>query len=254
MLRTRVIPSLLLKNGGLYKTVNFDKPRYVGDPINAVRIFNEKEVDEIVIMDITASVEKKAPNFNLIKDLASQAFMPLAYGGGITNIEQIEQLFSIGIEKVILNTVLETNSQLITQAAVIAGSSSVVVCIDVKSKMFGGYSVYTTSGKRDIKVNPVEYAKKAEALGAGEIILNSIDRDGTQKGYDLDLVEKVSKAINIPVVALGGAGKLEDFKLAVDRGASAVSAGSFFVFHGKHKAVLITYPEYSSLEQLFELS
>ncbi|HAH50521.1 MAG TPA: imidazole glycerol phosphate synthase subunit HisF [Balneola sp.] len=251
MLRTRVIPCLLLRNGGLVKTVQFDNPKYVGDPINAVRIFNEKEVDEIAILDITATPSNKEPNFELIADLASQAFMPLSYGGGINSTEQIEKLFSIGIEKIILNSVLEHKPELITSAANIAGSSSVVASIDVKSNWLGKYSVYTNSGKKDIKVDPISYAKRLENLGAGEIIINSIDRDGTQKGYDTKLVGAISDAVSIPVVAIGGAGKLSDFKEAVDVGASAVAAGSFFVFHGKHRAVLITYPEYSTLEELF---
>lgn len=251
MLKTRVIPSLLLRNGGLVKTFQFDKPKYVGDPINAVRIFNEKEVDEIVILDITATPEKREPNFELIKDLASQAFMPLAYGGGITNIQQIEKLFSIGIEKVVLDTIVSTQPELIKHAADIAGSSSVVVCMDVKSKLFGKPTVFNYGGKVDTKQDPVQFAQKVQALGAGELIFNSIDRDGMQKGYDLAMIQKITQAIDIPLVALGGAGTLEDFRSAVDHGASAVAAGSMFVFHGKHKAVLITYPEYKKLESLF---
>ena len=251
MLKTRVIPCLLLRNGGLVKTFQFDKPKYVGDPINAVRIFNEKEVDEIVILDITATPEKREPNFELIKDLASQAFMPLAYGGGITNIQQIEKLFSIGIEKVVLDTIVSTNPSLIKQAADIAGSSSVVVCMDVKSKLFGKPTVFNHAGKVDTKQDPIQFAQKMQESGAGELIFNSIDRDGMQKGYDLVLIEKIAQAIDIPLVALGGAATLDDFRKAVDHGASAVAAGSMFVFHGKHKAVLITYPEYSKLENLF---
>lgn len=251
MLKTRVIPCLLLKNGGLVKTFQFDKPKYVGDPINAVRIFNEKEVDEIVILDITATPEKREPNFELIKDLASQAFMPLAYGGGITNIQQIEKLFSIGIEKVVLDTIVSTNPNLIKQASDIAGCSSVVVCMDVKSKLFGKPTVFNNAGKVDTKADPIQFAKKMQELGAGELIFNSIDRDGMQKGYDLAMIEKIAQAIDIPLVALGGAATLDDFRKAVDHGASAVAAGSMFVFHGKHKAVLITYPEYKKLESLF---
>lgn len=251
MLKTRVIPCLLLRNGGLVKTFQFDKPKYVGDPINAVRIFNEKEVDEIVILDITATPEKREPNFELIKDLASQAFMPLAYGGGITTIQQIEKLFSIGIEKVVLDTIVSTNPNLIKQASDIAGSSSVAVCMDVKSKLFGKPTVFNHAGKVDTKQDPIQFAQKMQELGAGELIFNSIDRDGMQKGYDLALIEKIAKAIDIPLVALGGAATMDDFRKAVDHGASAVAAGSMFVFHGKHKAVLITYPEYKKLESLF---
>jgi cyclase len=252
MLKTRVIPCLLLKNAGLVKTFKFDKPKYIGDPINAVRIFNEKEVDEIVILDISATPEKKEPNFDLIKDLASQAFMPLAYGGGITNIKQIEKLFSIGIEKVVLDTIVSTDPDLIKQASDIAGSSSVVVCMDVKSKLFGKATVFNHAGTIDTKEDPIQFAKRMQELGAGELIFNSIDRDGQQNGYDLNLIEKIAKSIDIPLVALGGASTLDDFRNAVDHGASAVAAGSMFVFHGKHKAVLITYPEYKKLESLFK--
>ena len=177
--------------------------------------------------------------------------MPLSYGGGVKSTSQIEKLFSIGIEKVVLNSILENQPELISAAAEIAGSSSVVASIDIKSNWRGKYSVYTCSGTNDIKIDPISYAKKMEDLGAGELIINSIDRDGTQKGYDIKLIEDVSDAVSIPVVALGGVGKLSDFKDAVDAGASAVAAGSFFVFHGKHRAVLITYPEYSTLEALF---
>ena len=251
MLKTRVIPTLLIRNGGLVKTIKFNNPKYLGDPINAVRIFNEKEVDEIFILDITATTEKREPDFSLIKDLASEAFMPLAYGGGITNIQQIEKLFSIGIEKVVLDTIVTSQPELISQAADIAGSSSVVVCMDVKSKLFGKPTVFNHGGNIDTKQDPVQFAQKIQEFGAGELIFNSIDRDGMQKGYDYYLIEKISQAINIPLVALGGAAALEDFRKAVDHGASAVAAGSIFFFNGKHKAVLISYPDYNKLENLF---
>ena len=251
MLKTRVIPVLLLKNSGFVKTSQFAEAKYIGDPINIVRILNEKEVDEIVIMDISATSDKREPNYELLKDLASEAFMPLAYGGGITSIQQIERLFSIGIEKIVLNSIVGIFPDLIRTASKIVGSSSVVVCIDVKSKLIGKPTVFIQGGKVDTKQDPVQYAKKVQELGAGELIFQSIDRDGTQKGYDLAMIQKIAKAVEIPLVALGGAGSLEDFRSAVEYGASAVAAGSMFVFHGKHKAVLVTYPNTKSLEYLF---
>jgi imidazole glycerol-phosphate synthase subunit HisF len=248
MLRTRVIPCLLLLNGGLVKTIKFKDPKYVGDPINAVRIFNDKEVDEIVILDISATGSE--PNFDLLHDLANEAFMPFAYGGGITSISQIRRLYSLGIEKVIINTAISHNPDLITEASTLAGSSGVVVSIDVSRNWLGRYSVYVGSGKHNLKIDPAVYAQKMEQLGAGEILLNSIDRDGTMEGYDLDLIRQVTAAVSIPVVAIGGCGQLQHLAEAKIAGASGVSAGSLFVFHGKHKAVLITYPEYSQLENL----
>ena len=252
MLHARVIPCLLLRNGGLVKTLRFSEPKYVGDPINAVRIFNDKEVDELVFLDIGASASGAGPNFELLADIASEAFMPFAYGGGITNIEQIKRLYALGIEKVILNTVVADNPALVAEAASLAGSSGVVVSIDVRRNWLGKYTVCVASGARDLKCDPVVYAQEMERLGAGEILINSIDRDGSMQGYDLELIRRVATAVSVPVVAVGGAGALHHFREAVDNGASAVAAGSMFVFHGKHRAVLITYPEYPTLEQLFK--
>jgi imidazole glycerol-phosphate synthase subunit HisF len=251
MLRTRVVPALLLRNGGLVKTVKFDKPEYIGDPINAVRIFNEKEVDELAFLDISATPGGKGPNFALLADIASEAFMPFGYGGGITTLDQIKRLFQLGIEKVILNSALVENPGLVEQAAGLAGSSSVVVSIDVKRSFLGRYSVHTHAGRRDLKREPAEYAVEMARRGAGEILLTAIDRDGCQAGYDLDLVGRVSTGLAVPVVASGGAGQMADFRAATGAGASAVAAGSMFVFHGRHRAVLITYPEYAALEALF---
>lgn len=250
MLRHRVIPVLLLDNNYLYKTIQFSSPEYLGDPINTIKIFNNKEVDEIAVLDISATKENKEPNYDLLEDLATEAFMPMAYGGGLKNLDQIQRVFSIGYEKVVLNTSLLTQPQLIRESVKKYGSQSIVASIDVIKKS-NQYLVVTHSGSRLNKINPVDFAKEIEKIGAGEIIINSIDKDGTMTGYDLELVKAVTEAVNIPVVASGGAGKLEDFKLAVDAGASAVAAGSFFVFYGRHRAVLITYPEYQELEQLF---
>lgn len=252
MLHARVIPCMLMRNGGLVKTVKFKSPRYIGDPINAVRIFNEKEVDELVFLDIGSATALTGPNFELLVDIASEAFMPFGYGGGITSIDHVKRLYALGVEKVILNTAAADNPDLVSKAAALAGCSGVVVSIDVRRNWLGKYSVCVASGQRDLKCDPVAYAREMEQLGAGEILLNAIDKDGTMEGYDLELVRRVSEAVSVPVVAVGGAGKLQHFREAVDEGASAVAAGSMFVFHGKHNAVLITYPEYEELERLFK--
>lgn len=250
MSNIRVIPCLLLRGGGLVKSVKFKNHRYVGDPINAVRIFNDKEVDELVFLDIGARASNTGPNFELLADIASEAFMPLGYGGGIRDFDDIKKLYALGVEKVILNTVAHVTSDLVSRAAEHAGSSGVVVSMDVKRSLFGNYSVVTHCGTKVTSHRPVEYAKKVETLGAGEILLNSINRDGTMEGYDLDLVNQVSHAVSIPVVAVGGAGNIGHFKDAVDAGASAVGAGSMFVFHGKHRAILITYPGYNEIKDI----
>lgn len=250
MLRTRVIPCLLLRNGGLVKTVKFESPRYVGDPINAVRIFNQKEVDELIFLDISATAAGRGPNFDLIRDIASEAFMPFGYGGGVSSVDEVRRLVGIGVEKVVLNAAAVHRPELIGEAAEAAGSQSVVVSIDVKKSLLGRYEVVTHNGRRRTGLSPVDWARKAEALGAGEIVVNSVDRDGTMKGFDVALLRQVTAAVGVPVVACGGAGSLDDFAAAIrEGGASAVAAGSMFVFHGKHRAVLITYPDYAELER-----
>lgn len=252
MLRVRVIPTLLLRNSGLVKGTKFKQHKYVGDPINAVKIFNEKEVDELVFLDISASENKKGPNLTLVEDIASEAFIPFAYGGGISHMTEIDKLFRLGVEKVVLNSSAFRNPELITEAAKAYGSQSIVVSIDVRKSLFGKYEVFIDSAKTNTKLNPVDFARKVQALGAGEIILCAIDREGTGKGYDCQLLKQVVDAVNIPVVASGGAGVLEHFVEAVDKsGVAAVSAGDMFTFHGKHKAVLITYPKYEELKHLF---
>ena len=252
MKRVRVIPVLLLQRGGLVKSVKFKDHKYVGDPINAVKIFNEKEVDEIVVLDISATAENRGPNISQLKDLASEAFMPMAYGGGITTLEQIKQLITGGVEKVALNTTAYKNPSLIEEAAKWVGSQSVVVSIDVKKNMWGKYKVFVQNGTKQVDTDVLTYAKRAEELGAGEIFLNSIDRDGTFDGYDEHLIKMVSESVKIPVVAIGGAGQVDDFAKAVQHGASAVAAGSLFVFQRPHRAVLISYPSQKELkEKLF---
>jgi cyclase len=252
MLHVRVIPCLLLRDGGLVKTVKFKDSKYLGDPINAVRIFNEKEVDELVFLDISATPAGRAPNFDLVEDIASEAFMPFSYGGGISRLDQIKRLYHLGVEKIILNTAAALSPQLVSDAALLAGSSGVVVSIDVRRGRLGKYTVCIQCGQHDTKRDPVSYAQEMERHGAGEILLNSIDRDGTMQGYDLELIGLVAEAVSVPVVAVGGAGVLSHFRQAVDKGAAAVGAGSMFVFHGKHRAVLITYPDYGELEKLFK--
>lgn len=246
--RPRLIPCLTMINRGLVKTTKFSNPRYLGDPINAVKIFNGKGVDELCILDIKATTEKRGPDFEYLKDIASEAFMPLSYGGGITSISEIEKLFYIGYEKVIINTSLVANPTLIREAVDIAGSSSIVVSIDVKSDLFGKRTCYINDGTTRVKENPVDLAKKAEELGAGEILLNSMTHDGMMQGYDLELVKQVAEALSIPVVACGGAKDLYDFKRVLEEGgAHAAAAGSLYVYYGKQKAVLITAPDEKEL-------
>jgi imidazole glycerol-phosphate synthase subunit HisF len=251
-MRIRVIPVLLLRNNGLVKTLRFSDPKYVGDPINAVKIFNEKEVDELVLLDITATVEKRKPNVKLLQEIAGECFMPVCYGGGISSMEDVKAIFDSGIEKIALNTAAFDKPGLLGEAAARYGSQSILVSIDVKKSFFGKYQVYTHSGSTNRKIDPVTFARKAAEAGAGEIMLNSIDRDGTMSGYDTELVRMVSEAVNIPVIACGGAGKLDDLKSGVlAGGASAVAAGSMFVFQGRHRAVLISYPSQKELKALF---
>ena len=252
MKRIRVIPSLLIQDGGLVKSIKFKNHIYLGDPINSVKIFNEKEVDEIVILDISATLKNRPPHMEMIRELTSEAFMPLGYGGGITKLEEIKELILAGVEKVILNTQAFENPQLVSDAAKYVGSQSVVVSIDVKKNVWGKYKVYVRNGTVNTGIDPVQYSKAMEAAGAGELLLNSIDRDGTYSGYDNELISLVSSSVNIPLVTIGGASSVQDFVIAVKAGASAVSAGSLFVLQRPHRAVLISYPSPKELkEKLF---
>lgn len=254
--RPRVIPTLLIDNRDLIKTIKFDKRTYLGDPVNAVKIFNRKGIDELSILDIGATNEKKEPDFELLKDIASEAFMPLSYGGGITTLNQIHTLFSIGFEKVILNTSLVKIPSLVTEASQRYGSQSIVASIDVR-KNGKSYECYVSDGTEKTQWNPVDLAKEAERLGAGEIIINSIDNDGMMNGYDIELIKEVVNAVKIPVVALGGAGGIDDLKQGIkDAGAHAVAGGSMFVFYGKLRAVLITAPSEKELIEtgIYEIS
>jgi cyclase len=248
MLRTRVIPVLLLMDGGLVKTIRFRDPRYVGDPINAVRIFNEKEVDELILLNISRTTRNTGIPVREITDIASEAFMPMGFGGGIRTMNDLYAVFQSGFEKAILNTIACENTALVREAVREAGGQSIVVCIDVKKNLFGKYQVFADCGRKSTGLDLPTYVKHLEDIGVGEIIINSIDRDGTLSGYDNQLISAVARAVNIPVVASGGARGVNDFVLAVQHGASGVSAGSCFVFYGKHRAVLISYPEYATLE------
>lgn len=249
MNKTRVIPVLLLKGRGLYKTVKFNDPKYVGDPINSVRIFNEKEVDELAFLDISATPAGRGPDLELLEDIASEAFMPMAYGGGIATMEQARAVFSLGFEKVILNTAAYTNPNLVRELVSIYGAQSVVGCVDVKRTLLGRYELTTHSGSTKRKVGLAEHLSALTAMGVGEILVNAIDKDGTQAGYDLQLIKSVSEAVTVPVIACGGASGVDNFEAAVRQGgASAVAAGSLFVFVGPHRAVLISYPDRKVLE------
>lgn len=251
MLKTRVMPCLLLRNRGLVKTVKFKTPAYIGDPINTIRIFNEKEVDELILLDITATVENKEVNYQIISEVASECFMPLTYGGGIKTVESAKKIFSIGVEKIAINASAVENPCFIKEMADVFGSQSVVVSIDVKKTLLGKYLVFAKGGRESTKNDPVEWAKNAENLGAGEILLTSIDRDGTFEGYDIELIRRVSSAVNIPVIACGGAGKIDDLADAVSQGgAAAVAAGSMVVYQGINRAVLINFPTRKELESI----
>ena len=242
MLRPRVIPCLLLRNNGLVKTVRFKDPKYVGDPINAVKIFNDKEVDELIFLDITATREGRKPNFRLVSDLATECFMPFAYGGGIRDLAEIRELFQIGVEKVVINSAALNDPALIRKAVDLFGGQSIVVSVDVRKNLFGNYEVFSHGTGKTVKKDVFSYLQEMQAAGAGEIFLNSVDRDGTGKGYDVDLVKRVTASVTVPVIASGGAGSVEDIqKVIAQGGASGAAAGSLFVFHGVHRAVLITY-------------
>ncbi|MEW5984363.1 MAG: AglZ/HisF2 family acetamidino modification protein [Acidobacteriota bacterium] len=242
MLRTRVMPCLLLERGRLVKTVMFQQPSYVGDPINAVRIFNDKEVDDLLLLDIGASEHGLPIALDLIERIASECFMPITYGGGIRTTEQIRAVLAVGVEKVALNRMAFDNPSLVTLAAEQFGSQSIVVSMDVRQSLLRGHEVYVDRGRRATGADPAAYAARMQRLGAGEILLNSITRDGTMKGYDVHLIQKVSKAITLPLIVCGGAGRVEHFADAVAHGATAVAAGSMVVYQGPQRGVLISFP------------
>lgn len=247
----RIIPCLLLRDNGLVKTIKFKKSTYIGDPINAVKIFNEKEVDELVFLDIDATKNKKLPPYELIQDIATECFMPFCYGGGITSIDQIRQIIASGAEKVAINLAAFQNPTFIQEAAKVFGSSTIVVSVDYKKSLFGKQQVYVNGGKKSTGRHPVDYAKEMEQLGAGELFLNSIENDGVMTGYDIEMMRKVTDAVSIPVIACGGAGENAHFKQAFQEGkASAVAAGSVFVYQGKKRGVLISYPSSQEINEI----
>lgn len=242
MLRARVVPCLLVRDGGLTKTQRFGEGKYVGDPINAVRIFNEKEVDELIVADIDATVKGREPNYAMIENLAAQCRMPLCYGGGVKTPEQARRIMSLGVEKVSISAAAVERPELISEIADHAGRQSVVAVLDLKKRTFGGYQIRTHNGTRAAKVDPIEFAQKMEALGAGEIVLNSIDNDGMMTGYDLTIARRIREVVNVPLTLLGGAGSLGHLQDAVQElGTIGVAAGSMFVFKGTYRAVLINY-------------
>lgn len=251
MTQARVIPCLLIRGNGLVKTRKYKDPVYIGDPVNAVRIFSDKEADEIIVLDIDASKKGLEPNYELIGEIAGEAFMPLAYGGGVSNLEQIKRLIRAGVEKVVINTQATESMNTILEAVKIFGSQAIIGAVDVRKKIFCGYAVVSNSGTVETNLNLQQHLSNLVQAGVGELFINNIDKDGTMDGYDLTLVKAVSKS-SVPVVVCGGAGNLQDMTEAVfEGGASAVAAGSMFVFHGKHRAVLINYPKAAELEAIF---
>lgn len=251
-MRPRVIVCLLLKGEGLVKGVNFSNHRYIGDPLNAVHIFNTKRVDELVFLDISATSEGRTISLDVVEEIADECYMPFAVGGGITTTKQIRDLLYVGVEKVCINTAAFNNPRLVKEASNMFGSQSIMVSVDVKKRFFGGYEVVVESGGRGTGRDPVEYAMEVEGHGVGEILLTSVEKEGSMGGYDLNLTRQVSDSVNVPVIASGGAGSLQDFSKAVSEGhASAVAAGSLFVFHGPRRAVLINFPLQDELDALF---
>jgi cyclase len=253
MYRPRIIPVLLLQNKGLVKSVKFKNHRYIGDPINAVRIFNELKADELAFIDIQATKENRTISIDFVKNVGEEANMPFSVGGGIKTLEDIRKIIKAGAEKVILNTIAGENPGFVTKAADAFGSSTITVCIDVKKDFFGKEKVWIKAGKQSINSNPVQYARQMEESGAGEIIIQSIDRDGTMTGYDKSLIKKIADSVSIPVVSLGGAGKWDDL---IDLNAlvslNGLAAGSLFIYHGERRAILVNYPERQEILQLFK--
>lgn len=248
MFRPRIIPVLLLKNRVLVKSVGFRNHKYIGDPINAVRIFNELRADELVFLDIEASKEKRLISLDFVKNVGEEARMPFAVGGGVKSLDDIRAIINAGAEKVVINTYAGQNPSFIKEASETFGSTTIVVCIDVKKKLFKGQRTWILGGTRSTALTPIEFAQLMEKNGAGELIIQSIDKDGTMDGYDIDLIKSVSTSVNIPVVALGGAGKKEHLKEAYLSGhANGLAAGSFFVYQGKTRGVLINYPDKKEL-------
>lgn len=243
MLRPRIIPCLLIHKNGLVKTINFNEPKYVGDPINTIKVFNEKQVDEIMVIDIDATIRQVEPNYELIEKFSAEARMPVCYGGGITSVEQIKKIIGFGVEKVGLSYAAISNPKFVSEASTAVGNQSIAAVLDVKKISNNKWQVFTHNGQKPVEKPPIEIAKMLCDHGAGELVIYSIDKDGTGLGYDLDLISLFRDAVDVPITAVGGAGSLEDISTLIDRfGIIGAGAGDIFVFKGKFKAVLITYP------------
>lgn len=252
MLKCRVVPILLNKDGGLYKTIQFKNPKYVGDPLNAIRIFNEKEVDELIFLDIQATKNSVEPNYNLIENIASECFMPLTYGGGIRNLEQAKKIFELGIEKISLNNSSLKSLTIIEELSAYYGSQSIISSIDIKKNLFGKYQVFDHKNKKSLKIDAIEFIKNVQNAGAGEVLVTSVDKEGTMEGFDINLFKLLYDNVNIPMIVHGGLGNLDHLnEIYKHVKVSAIAAGSFFVFQGKHRAVLVSYPKYEKLRSIF---
>lgn len=249
MRRTRLIPVLLIHQGGVYKTSKFKSPVYIGDPINTIRLFNDMEVDEIVVLDIDASKDNREPNYEMFEELASEAFMPVGYGGGIKSVEQAKRILNSGVEKVIINHAAQSSGELIAECASRFGSQSVMASIDYAKKLLGGWKQYDHVTGKLLMLSPLDAAENAEKMGAGEVLLSCVDRDGCMQGLDVELIQEASRRLEIPIVACGGAGTLEHLQQAEAAGASAIAGGSMFVFRGKQRGILISYPNEAQLRQ-----
>lgn len=250
MLKNRIIPCLLIQDNKLIKTEKFNNSKYIGDYLNAIKIFNEKEVDELIVLDISASKNKKGPNFKIIENFSSECFMPVCYGGGISSLEHAKKIFKLGIEKICIQTSALENPHLIYELSKYFGSQSIILSIDIKKNIFGKYQIFRSDKKKVIKENWIELIKKYTELGVGEILLNSVDNDGVMKGMDLEMIKIANKFLKVPLISIGGVGKIKDIKEALIAGADAVAAGSYFIFYGSHKAVLISYPKDQFLTEL----
>jgi cyclase len=254
MIEKRLIPCLLLHKGGLYKTEKFKKPTYIGDPINAIKIFNEKEVDELMFLDIDASFLGNEPPYRMIEDIAGECFMPLCYGGGVKNVQQMKKIFSIGVEKISISSQAVLNPAIVSEAANIFGKQSVIVSVDIKKDFWGKKKIYIYNGKKNTNLHPIEFIRHIENMGAGEIVVNSIDHDGVMNGFDIDLLKDIKDVIKVPVIALGGAGNLNHIKEVFEKSnVDAVACGSLFVYKGPLKGVLINYPTNQKIKELLEL-
>ena len=250
MLKNRIIPCLLIENNKLVKTEKFKNTKYVGDYLNAIKIFNDKEVDELIVLDISASKNNRGPNFKIIEKFSSECFMPVAYGGGISSLEHAKKIFKLGIEKICIQSAAFDNPNLIKELSNYFGSQSIILSLDIKKNIFGKNKIFRSDKKKLLREDWKELLKKFVDVGIGEILLNSVDNDGTMKGMDLKLINEASKFLNIPLVSIGGVGKIDDIKNAIEAGSDAVAAGSYFVFYGSHKAVLISYPKNKFLREL----